>query len=709
MSLIQRNVIPILVLLAVIGVGLTVFAVTSPFASGQETDSCDPGVGISIATTNSSGQTVAVVNHGDEVFYSVKLFKEETLCDFGGGALTVTLPGPTDDYPEGTASIPLTETDEEGVEQNIIVTLGNSFNTDRVLYNINQNDGVQADAEDSGSVELTVRAVYDLGSSYDSNGAELPNEVDATATSIVRVGAPSVSIDVSPSVEDPNNPDTQSVLQGQTAYFNVVITNTGGFELSNISVASLEDAEATEVQVADCERAADAFGTLAVGASTTAYECGTTTEATFVLKAQVTASGTATSTAGEAVALEVTNDDTTTVFFGTVEIGVSIINQPGFDIVRHLGEDGDSEGGFTITPETPSGSDTEDVSIKVEIFDGIVTEYPEDLAEYTYSSADDCERSLGTVAAGTTSADQTYNCTGKLYFGINSVWVTITGTVPGTTTGLMARDMTEVEAISPGLTVELTPQDQTIRSGETAAITVTVTNGASELTGVSVIDPDPNNVEGLELSGCITGANNDAISLTGIGDLAASEQVVIVCSTAALTEETGYEAVAIGTARDNTTEPSGVATAVVRILSPSTDVSVSLLEEGSSVVRLVVQTVVVTETNDGDSMLSDVYVDLSAAGIGPDLTGKRLTKSSPEFVRSIGENANDDDVLDPGETWEWRVVVVGVAGNVVLLEADATSIAVTANGYGTDPLGGEVNPETDADETDTQSLPFSVN
>ena len=709
MSLIQRNVIPILVLLAVIGVGLTVFAVTSPFASGQETDSCDPGVGISIATTNSSGQTVAVVNHGDEVFYSVKLFKEETLCDFGGGALTVTLPGPTDDYPEGTASIPLTETDGEGVEQNIIVTLGNSFNTDRVLYNINQNDGVQADAEDSGSVELTVRAVYNLGSSYDSNGAELPNEVDATATSIVRVGAPSVSIDVSPSVEDPNNPDTQSVLQGQTAYFNVVITNTGGFELSNISVASLEDAEATEVQVADCERAADAFGTLAVGASTTAYECGTTTEATFVLKAQVTASGTATSTAGEAVALEVTNDDTTTVFFGTVEIGVSIINQPGFDIVRHLGEDGDSEGGFTITPETPSGSDTEDVSIKVEIFDGIVTEYPEDLAEYTYSSADDCERSLGTVAAGTTSADQTYNCTGKLYFGINSVWVTITGTVPGTTTGLMARDMTEVEAISPGLTVELTPQDQTIRSGETAAITVTVTNGASELTGVSVIDPDPNNVEGLELSGCITGANNDAISLTGIGDLAASEQVVIVCSTAALTEETGYEAVAIGTARDNTTEPSGVATAVVRILSPSTDVSVSLLEEGSSVVRLVVQTVVVTETNDGDSMLSDVYVDLSAAGIGPDLTGKRLTKSSPEFVRSIGENANDDDVLDPGETWEWRVVVVGVAGNVVLLEADATSIAVTANGYGTDPLGGEVNPETDVDETDTQSLPFSVN
>ena len=188
------------------------------------------------------------------------------------------------------------------------------------------------------------------------------------------------------------------------------------------------------------------------------------------------------------------------------------------------------------------------------------------------------------------------------------------------------------------------------------------------------------------------------------------EQVVIhMLHWQLLLEETVYEAVAIGNARDNTTEPSGVATAVVRILSPSTDVSVSLLEGGSSVVQLVVQTVVVTETNDGDSDLTDVYVDLAAAGIGPDLTGKRLTKDSPEFVRSSGEGANDDDVLNPGETWEWRVVVIGVAGNVVLLEADATSIDVTVSGYGTDDLGGQVNPETDADETETQSIPFSVN
>ena len=136
---------------------------------------------------------------------------------------------------------------------------------------------------------------------------------------------------------------------------------------------------------------------------------------------------------------------------------------------------------------------------------------------------------------------------------------------------------------------------------------------------------------------------------------------------------------------------------------------VSLLNGGSTVVQLVIQTVVITETNDGDSDLTNVYVDVDAAGIGPDLTGMRLDRNSPQFVGSMGEDANDDDVLNPGETWEWRVVVVGVAGNVVLLDAGSSSIAVTASGYGTDSLGGVVNPLTDADEIETQSLPFSIN
>ena len=708
MSLIQRNVIPILVLLAVIGAGLAVFAVTSPFASGQETETCEPGVGISIATTNSDGQTVAVVNHGDDIFYSVRLFKDAELCNYGGGTLTVTLPGATDDYPDGTVEIPLTETDAEGVETNIVVSQGNSYNSGQIAYTVNQDDGVQANTDDQGSVELTVAAAYSGGHSLDSGGNFTTNQVGSTASSIIRVRPPSVSIDIAPSVEDPNNPDSQSVLQGQTAYFDVVITNTGGFELSNISVASLEDADAGEVQVADCERASSAFESLAVGDSTTAYQCGTTTEATFVLRAQVTAYGSAQDTAGEAVQLEVVNDDTTTVFFGTVEVGINIVTLQ--DPVRYVDDPEATEGSFTVTATTPTGTDLENVTISVTVTG------PAAGAEA--ADAGDCFREFASVAADSASKPSElgadgYGCAAKMNEGLNTIEATIEGTIPGTTVVLSAMASTTVEAISPGLTISLAPQDQTIRSGDSASITVSVINGASELPGVTVVDPDPNNEDGLDLSGCVTGADDDPISLGAIGDLAANEQIVIVCSTDVLTEETGYEAVAIGSARDNTTEPSNVATAVVRILSPSTDVGVSLLggstEAASVVIKLVVKTVVITETNDGDSDLTDVYVDVDAAGIGPDLTGTRLDRNSPEFVGSHGENANDDDVLNPGETWEWRVVVIGVAGDVVLLESDATAIEVTASGYGTDELGGSVNPETDADEIETQSLEFAAN
>lgn len=718
MSLIQRNVIPILVLLALVGAGLAVLAVTSPFASGQESEgSCDPGVAIIIATTNAAGETVAVVNDGDELFYRVRLSIPEpdpgdVACNYGGGTLTLSLPGSTGDYPDGMVSIPVVsvpddpETDEdESVD--FIVSTGNSFSTNRISYVVDQDHGVQRIAGDDGTVELTVRADYSGGSSFNpTSGEELPAEVSAIATSIVRIKPPSVGINVYPS-GDPDGDDTQSVLQGQTAYFDVVISNTGGFELSDISVASLEDAEVGEVQVADCERATSAFEPLIVGSSTT-YQCGTTTESTFVLRAQVTASGTAQDSDGDAISLDVTNDDTTTVLFGTVEVGIGIVALQ--DPVRFVDDPEATEGSFTVTATTPELSDLESVSISVTVTGPA--------ADAEAADASDCFREFATVSADSASkpaelgADG-YGCSAKMNRGLNTIEATIQGTIPGTTVVLTATASTTVEAITPGLTINLTPQDQTIRSGDAAAITVTVTNGDSALTGVTVVDPDPNNEAGLGLNGCITGPDDDSISLGAIGDLAANEQIVINCSTSALTEETGYEAVAIGTAPDNTTEPSNTATAIVRILSPSTDVGVSLLggstEAASAVIQLVVKTVVITETNDGDSDLTDVYVDVEATGIGPDLTSKRLDRNSPEFVGSFGEDANDDDVLNPGETWEWRVVKIGIAGDVVLLEPDATAMEVTARGYGTDALGGSVNPDTDADEIETQSLEFAAN
>ena len=714
MSLIRRNVIPLFFLLAVIGIGLGVLTVGSPFASGQETESCDPGVAIIIATTNADGEAVAVVSHGDEVFYRVRLSipepdPGETACNYGGGSMSLTLPGATDDYPDGSLEIPVTRVDDDpdtdkDETEDWIISSGNSFSTAQISYVVNQNHAVQTDPGDSENktIELTVRASYSGGSAISpTSGDALPAEVSAKATSVVQMGPPSVKITVSPSiVEDADNPDVQSILQEQEALFEIVVENTGGFELSDIAVTTLDDGEAGEVSVADCDRASGRFNSLAVDDDTNAYQCGTTTDASFVLRAQVTANANAVSTAGDAVSIQVSNDDTSTVFFGTVDVGIAITAvQP---VVRYVDDENAQEGSFNIVVTTPTATNLEDVVVTVSVTGPGVGES---------SEADNCYREFGSVPAAA-SDKQTelagYGCSANMFSGENIITATVTSRIPDTENGPSASDSTEVDAISPGLEVKLDPPSQTIRNGSLATIKVTVTNGATDLTSVSVAPPDGSEV-GLDLRDCTWGPDEDSISLSALGDLSAGEQLVIECSTAELTEETAYEAIAKGMTPVPSEVESKLANASVGILSPSTDVSVAALDGGISVVRLVVQTVVVTETNDGDSDLTGIYVDVDAAGIGPDLTSKRLTRESPEFVASHGENANDDDVLNPGETWEWRVVMVGVAGNVVLLDADATGMEVTASGYGTDELDGEVNPDSDADEMETQTFPFVVN
>ena len=670
MSLIQRTAIPIIVLLAVVGVGVAIFTASSPFASGQETESCDTGVGIGIKTRNQDGLNVASVRHGDVINYRVTLSLLEpetgtTYCNFGGGTLTITLPSGEDVIVAGT--------EETGVIPTI--STGNAFSSSTVDYTVNQNNGVQVNQDDleNDNVELTVRARYSGGHTIGSDGEELSAEVEASGSNLVRIVAPSVEIVISPSeVQDTALPDAQTVYQGQVASFNVLITNTGGFELSNIAVASLENAGAGEVSIADCERTADSFEPLAVSSSTAVYTCGTTTEASFVQRVQVTADATARNAALEAIAIQVSDDDTTNVFYGTVAVAISISAQS--PVVRL-----EENGTFDITVTTPTATALDNVSVAVRV-DGP--------GEGQSTDSVDCSRNFDTVAAD--AEVDPYSCSEVMFSGINTITATVSGTVPGTETVLQASASTQVEAITPGLAIGITPGEQTIRSGAAAQLTLTITNGASALTGVTVIDPDPNNDAGLDLQNCDT-------PLDAVGDLAADQEIAIICSTAVLTELTIYEAVAVGTASDNSTEPSDTASAIVNILSPSTAIGVS--EHSTVVVRLIVQTLTVTETNDGDSPLSDVKVTV-------DPTGIELNRDSKEFVAG---DANNDSILDPGETWEWRVVTVAIAGDVVLLPSDYQSMELTAIGYGVDQLGGEVTIPGDADEIGVLEVPIIAN
>ena len=132
----------------------------------------------------------------------------------------------------------------------------------------------------------------------------------------------------------------------------------------------------------------------------------------------------------------------------------------------------------------------------------------------------------------------------------------------------------------------------------------------------------------------------------------------------------------------------------MRVLHPNTRVQVTEID--TSVLRLVVQVLTITETNTGDSPLSDVYVDVDPIGV-------RLDKNSKEW---IGGDDSADGILDPGETWEWRLIAVSLAGEGIILPSDATSVDYIATGHGTDPLGSDITFRPTPKEQDTLSVPI---
>ena len=183
MSLIQRNAVPLFVLIAVIAVGVGVFASTSPFAFGEEPVGCDAAaVGISVYTTDDSGNSVAVVSNGDVVTYRVTLSipelpAGETACNYVGGALAVTLP-------DGS-QVPVAGTD--GTEAIPTIQVGAPFTAQSVSYTINQNDAVNG--------ELTVRANYSGGSSLSVAEGEQAPEAAASVSNVLRMTPPSIAIE----------------------------------------------------------------------------------------------------------------------------------------------------------------------------------------------------------------------------------------------------------------------------------------------------------------------------------------------------------------------------------------------------------------------------------------------------------------------------------------------------------------------------------
>ena len=230
------------------------------------------------------------------------------------------------------------------------------------------------------------------------------------------------------------------------------------------------------------------------------------------------------------------------------------------------------------------------------------------------------------------------------------------------------------------MTIQKTVEQDPINSGDTAKFTVKVNNyGNTDLTDVVVDDHD------------LSPACDMAL-----GTLESQTEFEYQCESTALEDDTGdMEITVTGIAPDE--QPvTHSDTIAISVLRPSTIVAVE--EVDTTVLRLVVQVLTITETNNGDSPLTDVYVDVS-----PSET--HLTIDSKEF---LGGDDSGDGVLDPGETWEWRMVIISVAGDHVVVAGDAGTIDVTATGHGTDQLGGDITFPGHATEQHTLAIPITV-
>ncbi len=662
MSLMQRQVVPLIILLAVIAVGIGVLMVNSPFVSGQEPDECNTNaVGPSITATDENGNTVSVVSHGDVIYYTVTLSipqqaEGNIACNYRGGSLTLEKPDRSKITVAGS-----NDTNAIGV-----VALDEVFQSDKVRYVVNQGDSIQ---DESGNIELRAEATYENGLSL----LKPPTEASGSIAHSIRMVAPAISIDVSPA-DDPELDDSQTIHQGQTAYFSVTVTNTGGFSLSNVVV--------TDALAPECD---NTFSRLEVGESTEPYLCGVIVSSTITNLAKVTAVAKAQNADLQAVNIPVDNSDTSEVIYEPVNLGIHIAES---QIIR----DG-TEAKFTITVTVPTETAVENVTVSV---------VAEDNSEIQ-TSLTQCDKDFGDVTAGELLAP--YSCSALLAVGAHKVSATAQGKLPGTEGPLSppAQSLANVTVISPGLNIiavspaETVDGQPTVRKGEQAPITITVVNNGNEagnslLTGVTVENSD----------GYPAVVDCDH-NLAALGDIMVDEQFEIKCFSNVLDAPADFVFTVTGTAADGSDETAESEMISIDILEPSTAIRVS--EHSTMSMRVIIQTMTVSETNDGDSPLRDVKVDLSSNGeVALDV--EPLTRNSIEYV---GGDANDDSILDPGETWEWRVTTMSVVGDAILLPAGSQTLELTAVGYGIDQLNGEVTYPGDVEEIGTLSIPIAGN
>ena len=445
-----------------------------------------------------------------------------------------------------------------------------------------------------------------------------------------------------PSITVEVDPADQTIFEGGDAEFTITVRNTGGFMLSNVVVSDSLDTTCDE-----------SLATLEVGGGHS-FECkmSPAQEADNVITATADVTGGAPE-GQESVTANVTAS------IGVEPVTIEVTISPASQTMR-IGETAE----FDITVTNPNSTDIVEVGVTVDNVEG-------------------CNQTIAAMGpAGSGTAVETYRCSSTLGIGTTMVTATATGTVSEVGTEVSDSAQAEVVVFDAVLGIEISPRETTIREDQTVAFTVTVSNnGDADLTDVGVAAP--------EVATACTQT---------LGTLAAGQTVTNQCTSGAFVENAAITMTVSGTAPDGN-PVSGQDTMNVRVIHPNSAVVVSAIE--SMRFQIVVHVLRITETNTGDSPLTDVFVDVDSSG------SKIATLTKDSTNQWIGGDAGDDGVLSPGETWEWRVVTVTLQGPGVVLGVDAETAGFTATGHGTDPLGGAITHPAYADELDTLEVSVS--
>lgn len=225
--------------------------------------------------------------------------------------------------------------------------------------------------------------------------------------------------------------------------------------------------------------------------------------------------------------------------------------------------------------------------------------------------------------------------------------------------------------ISPSTDVSISSSANVVVEGDTVDLTITESNdGFGNLTNVYVeVDNGIGNLVAPPDSG------DDGDNVLEPGEIWSWTILNVVINADTVFTATGHGTDSL---QNDITYPIDVDeqdSVSVDTISPSTFISITssddVVVEGESV------DLTITETNDGDTDLSNVFVDLDN-GLG--------TLVAPPDAGDDG-----DGILEPGETWTWTVI--GVVVN--------STTTFTATGHGTDLLQNDVTFPDDPEEQDS--------